>query len=63
METNLNITKNDFNSICRLCLNGDDQLEPICIKSETNTRNDALPPLNDIIITCLGLNVYNKLPI
>lgn len=59
MENKLNITQNDFNSICRLCLNRDSQLKPIYLKSETSTINQfpGTSSMDEVIKTCLGLNV------
>lgn len=59
MKTKLNVTQNDFNSICRLCLNDDYQLKPIYLKSETNSSNELFDGfcLDEMIDICLGLHV------
>lgn len=56
MDTNLNITINDFNSICRLCLNKDRRLKFIF---ETKIENDDCKsePMHQVIAICFGLNV------
>lgn len=54
MDFNKNITINDFNAICRLCLKCDSNLKPI-FKRE---RIEDTPTVDEMINFCIGLEVH-----
>lgn len=56
MNIKQNITINDFNAICRLCLKRERRLKPI-FKSDPENNQTEPVALNQMVNDCIGINV------